>query len=247
MSTIGGKTIIEETFTDFLTIYTTNPKPILFWDTCGILDYIRFVYRENNGVDTLNAMLEIANKINNNEIYSVSSELLAIEWDDNVGKAMGEMKDSLKKTTAYYSLGVETINKFYSSTYTSLDLAAYRLEEMLRDISLNIAVQTHYLIFKDISNAALTRVALKSPPSNTSQKKGGEIKDCVMWESMLHLCDEINKIIPSGCPNKVFYTVNVNDFEDKSRGRVYYKELQEEARQKGFHCTFDIDDAARWL
>ena len=127
---------------------------------------------------------------------------------------------------------------------TSVDITAYRLADMLRDVALDIAEQTHYLLFKDITEATLERIALKSPPAH---KKGGEIKDCAMWESMLHLCEKINKAMPGGSPCKVFYTVNIADFADRSRGRVYFNELQEEARQKGFYCMFDIDEAVRRL
>ena len=244
MSTIGGRNITEKSFADFIAFYTADPKPILFWDTCGMLEYIRFIYRYNNGVATLNAMLDIASKINNNEIYSVTSELAAIEWDDNVDIVENDMQINLEKTTEYHSLAVETINRLYGFTYTSIDLTAYRLKEMLRDISLNMAEHTHYLLFEDITEATMERVATKTPPAH---KKGGEIKDCAMWESMMHLCEQINKVMPGGSPNKVFYTVNVADFADRGRGRVYFHELQEEAKQKGFHCTFDIDDAVRRL
>lgn len=241
MSTVGGKIITEKSFADFLAIYSANPKPILFWDTCGMLEYIRFVYRENKGVTTLNAMLDIASRIINHDIYSVTSELAAIEWDDNVGIVMDDMEKSLNRTEVCHSLAVETINKLYGFTYTSVDITAFQIKEMLRDLSLNMAELTHFLLFKDITEATLERVAMKTPPAH---KKGGEIKDCAMWESMIHLCDVINMAMPDGSPNKVFYTVNINDFADRGRGRVYFNELQEEAKQKGFYCTFDIDDAA---
>lgn len=244
MSTIGGRTIAEKSFDDFMETYTADPKPIMFWDTCGMLEYIRFVYRENKGLATLNAMMDLARRINNHEIYSVTSALAAIEWDDNVAKVMNDMANSLERTEAYHALAVETINILYGLTLTSVDITAYRLADMLRDVALDIAEQTHYLLFKDITEATLERIALKSPPAH---KKGGEIKDCAMWESMLHLCEKINKAMPGGSPCKVFYTVNIADFADRSRGRVYFNELQEEARQKGFYCMFDIDEAVRRL
>lgn len=244
MSTIGGRAIAERSFGNFMGIYTADPKPILFWDTCGMLEYIRFVYRENNGLATLNAMMDLARMINNHEIYSVTSELAAIEWDDNVAKVMDDMVGSLERTEAYHTLAVETINNLYGLTLTSVDITAYRLAEILRDLALDMAEQTHYLLFNEITEATLERVAIKSPPAH---KKGGEIKDCAMWESMLHLCEEINREMPEGSPHKVFYTVNVSDFADRSRGRNYFYELQEEARQKGFYCTFDIDEAVMRL
>ena len=59
---------------------------------------------------TLNAILDLANKANNDEIYCVTSELAAIEWDDNVDRVLQEIKEDLLKTEMYHALAAATIN-----------------------------------------------------------------------------------------------------------------------------------------
>lgn len=245
MSTIGGKLITYEGFDDFLAIYTATPKPIFFWDTCGLLEIIRFIYRKNNGMATLNAILDLANKANNDEIYCVTSELAAIEWDDNVDRVLQEIKEDLLKTEMYHALAAATINTILLGTVQSDPISTFRLEEVLRDIALNIAQSSHFICYKDISDDTLTRVAAKTPPA---KEKDAEIKDCAMWETMLRICSDIKGTMPGGSPNKVFYTVNTKDFADKSRGNaVFFNELQSEASLMGFNCALLIDDAVNSL
>lgn len=245
MSTIGGKLITYEGFDDFHSEYIANPKPIFFWDTCGLLEIIRFVFRKNNGRATLNAILELANKVDNNEIYCVTSELAAIEWDDNVDTALKDMRESLLKTENYHALAAATINTILPGTVQSDPISTFRLEEVLRDIALNIAQSSHFIRYQDVAEDTLTRVAAKTPPA---KEKDAEIKDCAFWETMLRVCKNIKEAMPGGSPNKVFYTVNTKDFADKSRGNaVFFRELQAEANLLDFSCALMIDEAVNAL
>lgn len=241
MSTIGGRTITFEGFGDFLIRYTESPKPLFFWDTCGLLEIIRFIYRKNNGQNTLNAILDLAGKVSRNEIYCVTSELAAIEWDDNEATAINDMRMNLEKTEINHALAATTINTILSGSVKSDLISVFRLEDMLRDIALNIAQSSHFIKYDEVTKDTLTRVALKMPPA---KEKDAEIKDCAFWETMLRLCKDINEAMPGGSPAKVFYTVNTKDFADKSRGNsVLFQQLQNEASMMGFRGSLIIDDA----
>ncbi len=245
MSTIGGRVIKEESFADFLTIYKANPKPIFFWDTCGLMEIIRFVYRQNKGAKTLDAILDLSGRVSNGDIYSVTSDLAAIEWDDNVNTALTDMRESLKKTENYHSLAATTINKLFPTSVQSDSISSYRLEDALKDIALNIAQVSHFIKYEEVAKDTLTRVAMKTHPA---KEKDSEIKDCAFWETMLRLCRDIKTILPGGSPAKVFYTVNTKDFADKSRGNaVLFNDLQAEANLFGFSGAFIIDDAVAVL
>lgn len=245
MSTIGDRIIIEESIGTFLTTYSTNPKPIFFWDTCGLLEIIRFVYRNNNGISTLNSILELANMVTKDEIYCVTSELAAIEWDDNVDKVLSDTKEELQQTEEKHHIAVEAINSILMQSLYSAPISTFRLEEVLKDIALNIAQASHFILYKDIAEATLTRVAAKAPPA---REKESEIKDCAMWETMMSICQIIKDTIHDGGMKKVFYTVNTRDFADKSRGaEVFFHELQSEARMMEFGCALIIDDAVNAL
>lgn len=246
MSTIGGRPITFEEFADFLATYTANPKPIFFWDTCGLLEIIRFVYRKNNGLNTLNSILDLAGRLSRDEIYCVTSELAAVEWDDNMVTALNDMRNSLGKTENYHALAASTINAILPGTTIQSDpISAYRLEDLLKDIALDIAQSSHFIKYEEVATDTLTRVALKMPPA---KEKDAEIKDCAFWETMLRLCKDIKAAMPGGSPSKVFYTVNTKDFADKSTGTpVLFHQLQSEATSMGFTGTLLIDDAVASL
>lgn len=243
MSTIGGRNAILESIADFTSVYQTAPKPLIFWDTCGLLEYIRFIYRKNNGINTLNAMIRVSNLVNNDDVYSVASELSMVEWDDNEPSVTKAVSEDLKRTEEYHSLAVETINSLLGSSKISEPISIYNIESMLRDIALNIATQTHFLKYDDISNATLLRAALKQPPAH----KKHEIKDCAVWETMLQLCREINAVLGS-CPVRIFYTVNTDDFADKSRiPNTFHHSLLADATLLNFCCALSIDDVNNLL
>jgi len=246
MSTIGGRPITFEGFADFLATYTANPKPIFFWDTCGLVEIIRFVYRKNNGLNSLNAILNLAGKVSRYEIYCVTSELAAIEWDDNVATAVNEMRNNLVKTENYHALAAAAINAILpGSTVQSDPISTYRIEDLLMDLALDIAQSSHFIKYDEVTKETLTRVALKMPPG---KEKDAEIKDCAFWETMLRICKDIKTAMPGGSPAKVFYTVNTKDFADKSRGAmVLFHQLEAEAALMGFTGTLIIDDAVAAL
>lgn len=245
MSTIGDRVITFEEFGDFLATYTANPKPIFWGDTCGLLEIIRFIYRKNNGKNTLNAIMDSADKVSRDEIYCVTSELAAIEWDDNEDTILNEMRTNLENTETYHALAATTINTILSGSVKSDPISGFRLEIILRDIALNIAQSSHFIKYDEVTKDTLARVALKIPHA---KGKDAEIKDCVFWETMLRLCKDIKESMPEGSPSKVFNTVNIKDFADKSSGTsAFFLHLQDEARLMGFRGTLIIDDAVAGL
>lgn len=245
MSTIGGRAITFEEFGGFLATYMAYPKPIFFWDTCALLEIIRFIYRKNNDQNTLNAILDLAGKASRDEIYCVTSELAAIEWDDNEASVLKTMRTELEETEMHHSLAATTINTILSGSVQSDPISVFRLEDVLKDIALNIAQSSHFIKYDEVTKDTLTRVALKIPPA---KEKDAEIKDCAFWETMLRLCKDINAAMPGGSPAKVFYTVNTKDFADKSRGKdMLFLQLQNEVNLMKFECAFKIDDAVNAL
>ncbi len=238
MNTIGGKPVSLISSADFRDIYKKEPKPIVFWDTCGLLEYIRFIYRKNNGIATLNSMLNVAKKIVNGDVYSVASELSLIEWDDNEKTVVDGLKDSLLMTESYHALAMDSINMLTGAGKVSYPISIYNLEVILKDIALNIAEYTRFICYEDVTDATVLRAALKQPPAH----KKHEIKDCAVWETMLQVCHDINTVVKT-CPKRVFYTVNTDDFADKSRTTpTYMSVLLSEATLLDFDCALTIDE-----
>lgn len=72
--------------------------------------------------------------------------------------------------------------------YNQILSQVYRLEDLLKDIALDIAQSSHFIKYEEVATDTLTRVALKMPPG---KEKDAEIKDCAFWETMLRLCKDI--------------------------------------------------------
>lgn len=222
-------------------IFTPTPKPILFWDTCALLNYIRFIYREDPGdINTFRAMESIYNKIVKDEIYSVAAETSITEWNDHVDKTIGEVKDSLAKTSSYHLRSIDVINAIKTLSLKHEAIDTYDLEELLCQLALNIIAKTTFIEIDQVSTYnAHQRVLRKNPPAG----KNEEFKDCTIWEIMITLNKKINatKIPISRC----FYTVNTDDF--CSREGRYLWILETEATTNNVSCCKNIFEVDRAL
>lgn len=222
-------------------IYNAQKKQILFWDTCALLDIIRFLYRNNGNIATYRCLNSVNNLIQSDAIYSISSSLTIREWNDHEDKVKDEIRLSLQKTSVYHKNTIEVVNAINSTSYISESLHNKRLLETLEIFAKSVLDKTFFLGTEDIANKALIRVADKKAPASKKQ----EFKDCAVWETMLLVCEEIRNVSPMdyGSYNKVFYTVNTDDFIDKSREpKVFYPSLLSESSLKGFVCCKVIDE-----
>lgn len=93
---------------------------------------------------------------------------------------------------------------------------------------------------EDIANKALIRVADKKAPASKKQ----EFKDCAVWEIILLVSEKIKKANPTDTTyTRAFYTVNTDDFIDKSREpKVFYTSLLSEASLATFICCKAIEE-----
>ena len=246
MSTIDADAVSKNSLQRFADLYKKNKKPMIFFDTCSLLDFIRFIYRANDGINTLTAIQAISQKISNDEIYAVASELFIKEWNDNFVSAMTTTSDSFKSTSEYFNLSAEVINTLMGQCIpVGMDLASFKVEDLLLGICSNIINKMYYIEQSAIANAALTRVANKKAPACKKQ----EFKDCAIWETMLALCSHINaRISPAASPKKIFFTTNIEDFIDKAKmPKDFYIQLQKEAESHHFQCSYKITDVKKNL
>lgn len=215
------------------TIYLPAQKPILFWDTCALLEIIRFLYRdvEPNMLEAFRNLKHIHSKIINGEIYSVSANVTLNEWDDNIGKICNEISESLQRTTNYHKNAIDIINEIKSTTQISIPLVGQDLEDKLITMAESIVEKTYFLeVDENLSFNALKRVIAKTPPA----KKKTEFKDCAIWETMVRLATLLNATGSS--LNKVFYTVNTEDFCQSTTRKPFINELITEAISLKFEC-----------
>ena len=90
MNKLNINTIQLKTVAEFkANVYATNPKPVVFWDTCALLNIIRFTYREKGDFALkYNSIKHVHDQILSGNIYSITSEIIVNEWNDNIDKTI---------------------------------------------------------------------------------------------------------------------------------------------------------------
>lgn len=238
MSKINGRPIV--TIEDFVTtIYNNNKKNIIFWDTCALLEILRFIYKDGD-INSYNALNTINALIQSDTIYSIASALTINEWNDNENFVVDEITKSLKLTSKFHKTSIEVINKINTSAYISEPIFNKNLLEDLRLMADSIILKTTFLDTPEIANKALERLSLKKAPAS----KKNEYKDCAVWESMYLVCEKINNTKVAGDNfSFVFYTVNPNDFIDKSREpKQFHGTLLAEAAVVNMICCQKVEE-----
>lgn len=214
--------------------FQANPKNTIFWDTCSLLDILRFPYREGN-VDSFKKIIEILNLINNNELYSLCSSLTIVEWNEHEESIRIETDKSLELTSTFNENSIDIINHIFSTTYPKTKINDKGLVVELENICNGILSKTVFLNTNSISDNALWRVAQKKPPASKKQ----EFKDCAIWETVLSVSTQVQ----SHGKKVVFFTVNTDDYIDKSRNpKIPYANIISEAVSHGVQFTLNFED-----
>ena len=175
----------------------TEKKPIIFWDTCSLLDIVRLPLPDrNNTVDTLEKIIEIKNKIVSKDIISISSILCVAEFNDHIDNCVKVLEIESKKLSISYNNFIGFINKanLGAPPVENTNLPIYGLEDLLCQIIQSITNET-FFISEDTSfaNFAHFRTTNKVPPA----KKKGEYKDCYIWGTCLGIRqNSIDKTYP---------------------------------------------------
>lgn len=178
-------------------------KPIIFWDTCAILDILRIADREN--VNTFNNYLYILEKIENEELISVTSELVLFEYNSNVQDIEQEFRNKQSKAK-------ETIKKYCAFQTNECSTQILNNIDNLDAITTFIAFSEKlwsntYIIReqKQFQKFAHFRTKHKFAPAH----KKGEYKDCYIWGTCLQLAHRKTREIPI-----FFFTRNSDDYCD---------------------------------
>lgn len=236
MSSINS--FVELTIQDFLTnVYSASPNRLIFWDSSALLEIIRFPYRGGD-IHSYRALNRINGLIQANNIYSIASSITITEWNDHEDNIKSEVQSSLEKTHNYHSNCIQIANEIYGTSLPSETIQDKGLVESFEALADSIIGRTYFIRTQEIADSALDRVRLKRPPS----KKKPEYKDCAIWETALKLSRDILPI--DAVNHQVFYTVNTEDFLDKSNlPLAFHAVLLSEASSSRLHCTYRVEDA----
>lgn len=226
-------------------VFALSPKPIVFWDTCALLNIARFIYREDPGdITTYEAIKKLHDSILANTILSVTCETVINEFNANIDKTVQETTDSVARTYNYYKNVADVCNALDGSTISIPDLRANGLPVKLYDLVKDIICHTIFVPV-DITTTknAYERVVQGIPPA----KKKQEFKDCNIWE----VCQETFRQVNTVNDNllKIFYTVNTEDFcvIQNKQPQGFYQNLVMEATGNRALCCKTIFETVNAL
>ena len=231
MSIINKVAISIDDFTQ--NIFLDDPKSILIWDTCSFLDILRLPYRGGN-LYTLKRIIDMKKLIDDCSILSLCSDLTQTEWNEHENRIKYETQKSLELTSLYHKNSVDMINFMFSTTFQTTKLNDKGFTNELEKIGDGILNNSYFLKTDTISDSALWRVAQKRPPASKKQ----EFKDCAIWETVISIALSIQG---SGM-KLVYFTVNTDDYIDKSRTpKAPYSIIASEAAAYNiiFELTFE--------
>lgn len=229
-SIITGKATIS--YADVPNVLT-DPKPVVFWDTCSMLYYLSMIdrraYIEYQWDEKLLDLIETG------KVYSVTSFIVLKEYNDhhdkllNADKGKEEVMKSMMKE--YAKCVGSPLKEDIEKGADSLALAE-RMEDMANRLWANT-----FIVDKDVSfmEKAHNRVLAGSAPASVKQ----EYKDCYIWETFLTVADML--------PNKefaYFMTENTDDYCGKGC-KTPFTDIVNECQ--GHQCNIMLSKNRLWV
>jgi len=198
--------------TDVAARLSAADLPVIFLDTCILLDVIRAIKRRHANCVEHAAALYTAATAAPVRCSVVVSHLVHHEWGTNQQALLDEASRHLTEIheqSGYFhdACGVfGIVPGFPRANYAGLGLAV-RMHDLSRQLLDSAAVIDPD---DECSGRAMTRVTYNLPPS----KEGREAKDCAILEEYLEVCRQLQQ---AGFRRKlVFCTSNTNDYCDRS-------------------------------
>lgn len=189
----------------------SKPAPVLFLDTCAILDVIRAPVRENIKSGVLTASHDLIKKSTKDPpgLWIVITSVVYSEWQKHSTRISQETEKAIKKINRQIvHLHPYARLAGLVKAYVPLRYESSKLSNILKDISQDFIDNS--VIVGDDSECLLragTRVISNTPPASEGSQ---EFKDCAIIEHYLTLCRELNK--EGFSRKKVFVSSNTKDF-----------------------------------
>lgn len=215
-----------------------NTKPVIFWDTCALLDIIRLLERYEAGKHAYDNYCFFLEKIENGEIVSMVSEMVLTEFNQHYDK---EYEESVKAQNRRKMLMEETckIQNDTPSTLVKDNMAAINIMPKLKELVEKIwentwVIKDNEADFKDFAHY---RLKLKLAPAH----RKNEYKDCLIWGT----CSIIAGRLPHS--NTIFYTTNKADYTEDKENRILASLLQSDCTTNGVKFALSVGVVRRHL
>lgn len=174
-----------KTLDEVLDLINNNTKPVVFWDTCSLIDIIRLpLPSRKNSLELMTRIIEIKDVILQKKVYSLSSERCIKELSDNALTEIGNYEKELTKLGRDVNTYIDFINTsgFTLTSISPISLNSYKLELYFCDLTQAILNNT---IFIKAHNCFQESADIRTVNKMTPAKTKGEYKDCYIWETNL--------------------------------------------------------------
>lgn len=206
----------------------TATKPILFLDTCVMLDVFRVVERANN-YTPFNVYVELAKKVKAQEVVIVYNDTVLSEYRFNAPTVVQEQRSKILK-----------LNRSWNAFRSMKDKAPVRNDVNLSvDKIINAAESTLSAIIKDAIIVKDYDAALRSSYDVVLKHKApavrdSQFKDAYIFRTCLDLAKKSGKQI-------IFCSTNTKDYCDDSK--KVHPEIAKQANDNNVVVALSLGEA----
>jgi len=186
-----------------------HPTPLLFLDTCAILDLIRVPYRDGLPLDMIDATKRLLLKAISQppQLWVVIADQVEKEWQDHERRVSDELKVEIDKCQDKLTRFSDVLQLLLSTTYPT-HLTQFSLETHLANLSKEV-LEVSLKISQD--NELVTKAWQRVQDGLAPAAKGKEeMTDCVIIEHYLEVCQRLRN---TGFSQPIiFVSSNVTDY-----------------------------------
>ena len=210
----------------------SNTRPIIFWDTCALLDILRLPFRQSiRGAEMLVRYEIIAESIERGVIASVTSSLVITELTNHYNQVYNELtrkendaKNQMIRLADYMVSTKKKTRLIYAVNLLNIES---RLLSVLHRLLKNTIILKEQNVYR---NFADYRLRYNMAPA----ERKAEYKDCYIWGTFVTLIRNIN-------PNtlSLFFTTNTKDYKDDTDN--IYPQLVRDCYFPDMKIQFNVD------
>ena len=209
-------------------------KPIVFWDTCALLDILRIplIERTHLNINTLHAYEDIEAWLRAGRLVSVTSDLVVKEFSQHADDIVNQLSQQEQKTKDEVAEQSQYMNNvpLAASIVTKVNM----LDIQSKVVKLVKKILSQTIILKgqlSFAHNADYRVRNYIKPSGGKES----YKDCYLWISYISL---LNKVIPT--EPVFFYTTNPADFAENKKSNKLHPDLISELPSPNCDCALTM-------